>query len=123
MSWRARSRRGANLSHPLKRGGYSHSHYNRSFLVDLLRSLGFNLLKADNGLDAIALTCQHQPDLILLDLIMPKMDGWEVTKRIRQEDTIKDVPIIIMSASTLAATETSSREVGANAFMAKPLRF
>ncbi len=54
---------------------------------------------------------------------MPKMDGWEVTKRIRQEDTIKDVPIIIMSASTLAATETSSREVGANAFMAKPLRF
>ena len=96
---------------------------NRSFLVNLLQSLDFNLLEASNGLDAIALARQHQPDLILLDLIMPEMDGWEVTKRIRQDDTIKDVLIVIVSASTLANTESSSREVGANAFLTKPLSF
>lgn len=96
---------------------------NRSFLVNLLQSLDFNVLEASNGLDTIALAHQYQPDLIFLDLIMPEMDGWEVTKQIRQDATIKDVLIIIVSASTLPATKTSSREVGANAFLAKPLNF
>ena len=96
---------------------------NRSFLVNLLQSLGFNILEASNGLDAISLVRENKPDLIILDLIMPEMDGWEATKRIRQDATIKNVPIIIVSASTLPATESSSREVGANGFLAKPLDF
>ena len=96
---------------------------NRLFLINLLQSIGFNLLEASKGVDAIALACQHQPDLILLDLVMPEMNGWEVTKQIRQDETLKDIPIIIVSATTFATKEFSVQEVGANAFLAKPLDF
>ena len=96
---------------------------NREVLVSFLAPLGFEIIEASSGAAAIAQTRQHQPDLIVLDLVMPGMDGWEVTRILRQEAGFQDLPIIIVSASTLPADESQCYEVGANGFLAKPLNF
>ena len=66
---------------------------------------------------------QNRPDLIVLDLVMPDLDGWKVTRTLRQESAWQDLPIIIVSASTLPADESQCYLSGANAFLAKPLSF
>lgn len=96
---------------------------NREVLVSFLTPLGFEIIEATSGAAAIAQVRQHQPDSIVLDLVMPGMDGWEVTRTLRQETVFQDLPIIIVSASTLPAHESQCYEVGANGFLAKPLNF
>ena len=96
---------------------------NREILVNFLSSLGFDVAEATSGEDAITLTREYQPDLIVLDLVMPDMNGWEVTQRLRQESEFAQLPIAIVSASTLPADEFYSYQVGANSFLAKPLDF
>ncbi len=96
---------------------------NREVLIDFLTPLDFEIIEATSGTQALAKTEEYQPDLIILDLIMPKMDGWEVTRTLRQESIWQNLPIIIVSASTLPADESECYQAGANAFLAKPLNF
>ncbi|HEY9768791.1 MAG TPA: chemotaxis protein CheB [Coleofasciculaceae cyanobacterium] len=96
---------------------------NREVIVDFLTPLGFDVVEAKSGETAIALIEQHQPDLVLLDLIMPKMKGWEVTQRLRQESRFERLPVVMVSASTLATDESSCYQAGASNFLAKPLNF
>lgn len=96
---------------------------NREVLINFLIPLGFEIIEANSGTDAIAKTAEHQPDLIILDLVMPDLDGLAVTQSLRQEAAWQDLPIIIVSASTLPADETQCYVSGANAFLAKPLNF
>ena len=96
---------------------------NREILVNFLTPLGFEVMEASSGREAIAKTEAYQPDLIILDLIMPEMDGWEVTRILRQQSTFQDLPIIIVSASTLTVDESECYQAGANSFLAKPLNF
>lgn len=96
---------------------------NREVLVNFLTSLGFEIIEAKSGAEAIALAQEHQPDLLLLDLVMPEMDGWSVTQHLRQQPQFAHLPVIIVSASTLSADESHAYEVGANNFIAKPLNF
>ncbi len=96
---------------------------NREVLVNFLLPLGFIIIEASSGIEVLAKTQEHQPDLIILDLVMPGMDGWEVTRTLRQEGIWQNLPIIIVSASTLPADESQCYQVGANAFLAKPLNF
>ena len=95
---------------------------NREILVNLLTFLNFELVEARSGEEAIALVQEHQPDLILLDLVMPDIDGYEVTQRLRQELQYK-MPVIIISASTQNTNESCSYEAGASHFLPKPLDF
>ncbi len=96
---------------------------NREVIVDFLTPLGFDVVEAKSGKTAIALIEQHQPDLVLLDLIMPEMNGWEVTQRLRQESRFERLPVVMVSASTLATDESSCYQAGASSFLAKPLNF
>ncbi|KST65376.1 chemotaxis protein CheB [Mastigocoleus testarum] len=96
---------------------------NLEVLVSFLTPLGFEVIQGSSGTEAIAKTEKHQPDLIILDLIMPEMDGWEVTRILRQESAWQGLPIIMVSASTLSADESQCYQAGANAFLAKPLNF
>ncbi len=96
---------------------------NREILLDFLTPLGFEIIEASSGKQAIAKTEEYQPDLIILDLIMPQMDGLEVTRILRQESVWQDLPIIIVSASTLPTDESECYQAGANSFLAKPLDF
>lgn len=96
---------------------------NLEVLLNFLTSLGFEVIAASSGTEAIALISEQQPDLIILDLIMPEMDGLAVTQSLRQETAWQDLPIIIVSASTLPRDESQCYQAGANAFLPKPLNF
>ena len=96
---------------------------NREILVNFLTPLGFEIITAHSGTEAITKTQEYQPDLIILDLVMPELDGLAVTQILRREAAWQDLPIIIVSASTLPTDESQCYQVGANAFLAKPLNF
>ncbi|MEL6927361.1 MAG: chemotaxis protein CheB [Cyanobacteria bacterium J06600_6] len=96
---------------------------NREILVNFLAFLGFEIIEAKSGQKAISLAQKYQPDLVLLDLIMPGMDGWEVTQHLRQSAQFEHLPVIIVSASTLNTDESNSYKVGASEFLPKPLDF
>jgi CheY-like chemotaxis protein len=94
---------------------------NRALLRDLLGSLGFNTLEAENGMSALIQTQAVRPDMVLLDMLMPGMDGIETTRRLRADASTAHTPVLIISASSTPAEEERSLEVGANAFLAKPI--
>lgn len=83
----------------------------------LLREEGYQVLTSDNGRDALALVDSQHPDLVILDVMMPQMDGLEVTQRIRQS---MDVPIIILSAKGETADKVHGLELGADDYLPKP---
>jgi signal transduction histidine kinase/DNA-binding NarL/FixJ family response regulator len=96
---------------------------NRAVLIDMLDQLGFELIEAVDGRDGLEKAQALRPDLILMDKVMPKMDGLEATRRLRQLPAQKDVPIIVISASTTPADEEKSLAAGANAALPKPIDF
>jgi len=94
---------------------------NRTMLGELLASLGFGVDMASDGHDALARAEAASPDLILLDIVMPGPDGLEVTRRLRGLPQLAGVPIILVSASSSGFEQSRCREVGASAFLAKPI--
>ncbi|MCP6761847.1 MAG: AAA family ATPase [Fischerella sp. CENA71] len=95
---------------------------NRSFLVNLLQPLGFEVLEATNGLDALHKAQEFQPNLIFMDLVMSVMDGFEATRRLRSLPEMKGLIIIAVSASVFEFDKQQSREVGCDDFLAKPIQ-
>jgi CheY-like chemotaxis protein len=95
---------------------------NRAFLVNLLSELGFCVLEANHGQEALALAEQRLPEVILTDLIMPVMDGFELARHIRQSARLKASVIIANSASVFEHHQRQSIEAGCNEFLAKPIR-
>lgn len=94
---------------------------NRAILVKLLEKLGFYIFEADNGLKALKLAYETLPDVMLLDLMMPDMDGFQVAKQIRQSDYLQNMKIIAISACAYEQDQQRSLEAGCNTFIAKPL--
>jgi len=95
---------------------------NRSVLVNLLTPFGFTVIEAHNGQDGVNKTRELRPDLILMDLVMPVMDGFEATRRIRELTELSEVRIIVASASVFEYHQQESIVSGCNAFIAKPFR-
>jgi len=95
---------------------------NRSVLVNLLEPLGFEVLEAINGLDALEKAREFKPNVIFMDLVMTVMDGFEATRRLRMLPDFKDVVVIAISASVFDFNRHQSREVGCNDFLSKPVR-
>ncbi|MCS0580716.1 ATP-binding protein [Massilia pinisoli] len=96
---------------------------NRALLLDLLQQAGFIVAAATNGLECLVLLATFKPDLILMDIMMPVMDGNETTRRIRLTPGWADVPIIAVTASAGAEDERKSRDAGTNAFLGKPVDY
>ena len=94
---------------------------NRAVLRDMLGPVGFEISEAADGREALEIAQRQQPDLILMDVFMPDMDGRQTTMRLRQLRDLARVPIIVVSASALGGDEESSLAAGANAFLAKPV--
>jgi signal transduction histidine kinase/CheY-like chemotaxis protein len=94
---------------------------NRALLLYLLQDAGFIVAAATNGLECLVLLDGFKPDLILMDVMMPVMDGNEATRRIRHMPGWSDVPIVAVSASAGGEDESRSRDAGASAFLAKPV--
>jgi PAS domain S-box-containing protein len=95
---------------------------NRAVLSNMLKPLGFNVAEAADGRDAIKQACAFKPDLILMDLIMPVMDGFQATRKIRKLKRLKDVRVIALSASAFEHNRQQSLEAGCEDFIPKPVR-
>lgn len=95
---------------------------NRSVLVNLLAPLGFEMIEARNGKEGLETALHVQPDLIIVDLLMPEMDGWEMTRQVRQHPQLKTVLIFASSASVFERERQKSQEVGCNDFLPKPIQ-
>jgi len=95
---------------------------NREMLKDLLGSLGFEIHLAVNGLEGLEQAMAVRPDVILMDIVMPIMDGLEATRHIRQTPGLEKVPLIAISASVTKEDQDESIVAGANAFMTKPIQ-
>jgi CheY-like chemotaxis protein len=94
---------------------------NRAIAQDMLKPLGFVTAEAENGRDALDKAHTLRPDLILMDMLMPEMDGMEATRRLRQSPGLKEIPVIAVSASASGTDEASSLAAGANVFLSKPI--
>jgi len=95
---------------------------NRRILVYRLRKIGdFEILEAQNGLEAIEMNEKYSPDLIFMDLKMPVMDGWEATKRIRVAEGGRRVAIIALTAQAMAGDEQKALAIGCDDYLAKPV--
>jgi PAS domain S-box-containing protein len=95
---------------------------NRSVLVNLLEAIGFEIAEAVNGQQGLDKAYNFKPDLIISDLAMPVMDGFEMVKQIRCSPTLKDVIVIVSSASAFDTDKYKSLAVGSNDFIPKPIQ-
>jgi PAS domain S-box-containing protein len=95
---------------------------NIEIMTDYLNAQGYEIIVAKNGLEAIALTQSHQPQLILMDIQMPGMDGLEATRKIRQDAQYQQIPIIALTALAMPGDADRCRDAGANDYLAKPVK-
>ncbi|HEY9607566.1 MAG TPA: PAS domain S-box protein [Allocoleopsis sp.] len=95
---------------------------NRSVLVNLLTPLGFEVREAIEGQDCLHKAVEFQPDVVLMDLVMPVLDGFEATRQLRQTNNLADVVVIAASASAFDRDHRQSLAAGCDDFIAKPIR-
>ncbi len=93
---------------------------NRMILRDVLSTAGYHLIEALNGEDGVKLAQSERPDLILMDIQLPVMDGYEATRRIRQVAALKSIPIIAVTSYALSGDEEKARAAGCDGYVAKP---
>ena len=96
---------------------------NRTFLVKLLVPLGFEVREAINGEDCLQQAKRYHPHLILLDLVMPVLDGFETSRRLRRESNLREIVIVATSASAFSEDQLLSYQAGCNDFLPKPVCF
>ncbi len=95
---------------------------NRQLLKEILRPIGFVIKEACNGEEALNQLELSEPELILMDMKMPKMDGYEATKRIRAQAKYKTLPIIAVTANAFSEDRTKALALGCNDFLSKPFK-
>lgn len=93
---------------------------NRRILRDLLSSVGFDLIEAVDGESGVAIAAAEKPDLILMDMQLPVIDGYEATRRIKADPALKATPVIAVTSYALAGDEEKARAAGCDAYVAKP---
>jgi two-component system cell cycle response regulator DivK len=93
---------------------------NRRILRDLLVNAGYELIEAESGEEAITAVAARHPDLILMDIQLPVIDGYEATRRIRSNPDLKLVPIIAVTSYALAGDEAKAIAAGCSAYVTKP---
>jgi two-component system, cell cycle response regulator DivK len=93
---------------------------NRQILRDLLGNAGFDLIEAENGEEALAALAKQRPDLILMDIQLPIMDGYEATRRLKANPALRSILIIAVTSYALSGDEEKARAAGCDDFVPKP---
>ena len=94
----------------------------REILLYRLKNMGdYHILFASNGKEALEIATRSKPDLIIMDLKMPVMDGWEATKALRQTAWGKNLPVIALTAQAMEKDEEKALNTGCNDYIAKPI--
>jgi len=94
---------------------------NMKLFHDLLEAHGYNIIQTRNGLEALELARTHRPDLILMDIQLPEVSGLEVTKWIKEDDELRAIPIIAVTAFAMKGDEERIRQGGCEAYLSKPI--
>src|SRR3984893_13817350 len=94
---------------------------NRDILITRLEKHGYQLLQAADGEEALASTAQHSPDLILLDVEMPKLDGFEVCRRLKNDPAMPFIPIVLVTARAASQDVVTGLDAGADEYLTKPI--
>ena len=93
---------------------------NRQILRDLLGMAGYDMIEAHDGLQGVAMATEHKPDLILMDIQMPVLDGYEATRRIKANPDLAAIPIVAVTSYALSGDEAKTRAAGCDSYIAKP---
>ena len=94
---------------------------NMKLFHDLLDSQGYETLQTREGLQALALARQHRPDLILMDIQLPEISGLEVTKWLKDDEELKAIPVVAVTAFAMKGDEERIRSGGCEAYISKPI--
>ena len=96
---------------------------NRDMLSRRLERKGFEVVMAEDGRKGVDMSKSESPNLILMDLSLPVMDGWEATSTIKADNDTKDIPIIVLTAHAMAGDREKALEAGADEYDTKPIDF
>ena len=96
---------------------------NRDMLSRRLERKGYEVVMAEDGQKGVDMSKSENPDLILMDLSLPVMDGWEATSNIKEDDNTKAIPIIVLTAHAMAGDREKAIEAGADEYDTKPIDF
>ena len=92
----------------------------RRILRDMLETTDYELVEAENGEQALAVVARQRPDLILMDIQLPILDGYEATRRIKADPALRSIPIIAVTSYALSGDEAKARAAGCDDFIPKP---
>ena len=93
---------------------------NRRIIRDLLASAGYELIEAADGEAGVRLAEAERPDLILMDIQLPVLDGYEATRRIKQNPELRAIPIVVVTSYALSGDDVKAMQAGSDAYVAKP---
>ena len=93
---------------------------NRRIVRDLLTTTDYEVMEAENGEEALAAVAKQRPDLILMDIQLPVMDGYEATRRIKADPALSTIPVIAVTSYALSGDEEKARAAGCDDFVPKP---
>jgi CheY-like chemotaxis protein len=93
---------------------------NRAMYAVYLTYSGYDVLEAGDGVEAVEMATRHLPDVIVMDISLPIMDGWEATRRLKADERTRNIPIIALTGHAMAGQSRDAREAGCDAFLAKP---
>ncbi len=94
---------------------------NMKLFHDLLDANGFNTLQTRDGMEALDIAREQRPDLILMDIQLPEVSGLEVTKWLKEDDELRSIPVVAVTAFAMKGDEEKIREGGCEAYIAKPI--
>lgn len=94
---------------------------NMKLFNDLLQAHGYDTVQTSDGREAIGLAREHHPDLILMDIQLPDISGLEITKMLKADDDMKDIPVIAVTAFAMKGDEEKILEGGCEGYIAKPI--
>lgn len=93
---------------------------NRQIMRDLLSNAGYDMVEAQDGAEGVAMAKSQRPDLILMDIQLPVLDGYEATRRIKADPAISHIPVIAVTSYALSGDEAKTRAAGCDGYVAKP---
>ena len=93
---------------------------NRQIIRDLLTNAGYEVVEANDGIEGVEMAGSENPDLILMDIQLPGLDGYEATRRIKADPLLKQIPIIAVTSYALSGDEAKTRAAGCDGYIAKP---
>ena len=94
---------------------------NMKLFHDLLEAHGYKTVGTRNGIEALDLARKHKPDLVLMDIQLPEVSGLEVTKWLKDDDELRDIPVVAVTAFAMKGDEERIREGGCEAYVSKPI--